>query len=1240
MRTFQRIAHIALMTLAGLLAACGGSSDPPPPAEGSATIGAAGGFVDGPDGVRLGIPPGALAADTTFRIARNGDGAPPLPDGIELASAVYAVTPHGQSFDVSSSIELPVSAAMAAGRPSFLMKAEPGGRWSVIGFGAATATRLRAGIDSLSYLAVGVCQNNLPPSSPFGQACPSANQLTLELLLNGTTPVPISQDTTYGAPIPVVLVTTPETLTFRLTWTRPAGTNRIDLLDSGSAFTGNTLLRQAGITFASAAPRSLAVNENNFSRTFTVDVDPSRVSGASGSNGVVRRIWAQAAYGVTGPGNIGSADWEFSAWVPIQVRALTTLPVIATQPTDAGVVEGQGASFTVAASGGTLSYQWSRRANASAAFAPIAGATAAGYAIAATQLADNGAQFQVEVCAGASRCVTSSIATVTVTQAPIAPSFSTSASDLAVVAGQTASFNAVATGMPLPQIKWQQASAGSTAFTDITGVAACGTTHPSAGATNVAATCTVGPLAVGDSGQRYRAVAVNAAVPGGVPSDFATVTVSASSMAPVITSQPASQLTTVGSSATFSVAANGTAPLNYGWTLNGSALPAGGSFTIGSCVGSVGYSNGGATVTLFGVTAGCQGASIAVTVSNGVNPNASSVGAGLTVNPAPTTAGLCFASNSAWCYAKPLPQANGFNGLAYRDATFTAVGGAGTTLRSGDNGNTWQPAFEAGRSNFFDVASPAPGLLVAAGMPAIALGQNSGVFTSTDGGQNWTRRLDAGVPGIIAVSKLAFADATVGLAAGFRGVWRTVDGGLNWASVNLPSADFVVSTNSGGVAWADSNTVLIYGGQGTILRSVDAGLNWTDVSVAGLTATYNDMAFNTVGVGIAVGPNGQVARSTDLGATWQALATGMSDPGTAVAFADDNTVVAMGNLTEVMRSTDAGQTWSVGFLGDTGSSLYRLRFANASVGLAVSAIAGQVLRTVDGGQTWARIAGGTFDEMVTGMAASPSGSVVLAGSLGRSLLRSTTAGATWALTNVSYQRPSFGTEQLAIAIRPSGQIARSTDAGQTWSVVYSQLGLVTLENTTMASANVGLVVGQSGLILRSSDGGVSWNPVVSGTTSGLRAVGCLTATVCVAAGGFIDGGLLRSTDGGATWAALPSPVSGLGTTVRAIKRFSDSVAVIAADNGLWRSADAGLTWTRVYSALGGSQLGVSFSGAGIGIAVGYDGILRSADQGLTWARQNVPISFTLFSVTWINANTVLVGGDGGAILRNLQAGAE
>src|SRR2546422_2254966 len=59
---------------------------------------------------------------------------------------------------------------------------------------------------------------------------------------------------------------------------------------------------------------------------------------------------------------------------------------------------------------------------------------------------------------------------------------------------------------------------------------------------------------------------------GSVTSNAATLTVNAAVVPPSITTQPTSQTVTAGQSATFSVAASGTAPLSYQWRKNGTAI--------------------------------------------------------------------------------------------------------------------------------------------------------------------------------------------------------------------------------------------------------------------------------------------------------------------------------------------------------------------------------------------------------------------------------------------------------------------------------------------------------------------------------------------------------------------------------------------------------------------------------------------------------------------------------------------
>ena len=87
-------------------------------------------------------------------------------------------------------------------------------------------------------------------------------------------------------------------------------------------------------------------------------------------------------------------------------------------------------------------------------------------------------------------------------------------------------------------------------------------------------------------------------------------------VAPVITSQPAAQTTTVGLTATFSVTASGTAPLGYQWSENGAVIS-----------GATGSS-----YTTAPVTTGNNGASFTVVVTNSVG-SATSNPAILTVGP-------------------------------------------------------------------------------------------------------------------------------------------------------------------------------------------------------------------------------------------------------------------------------------------------------------------------------------------------------------------------------------------------------------------------------------------------------------------------------------------------------------------------------------------------------------------------------------------------------------------------------
>src|SRR2546426_994151 len=146
--------------------------------------------------------------------------------------------------------------------------------------------------------------------------------------------------------------------------------------------------------------------------------------------------------------------------------------------------------------------------------------------------------------------VTSAAATLTVNAAAVAPTITTAPANQTVTAGQTATFTVVAAGTAPLSYQWQK-----------NGVNIAGATS---------ASYTTPATTISDSGSTFRVVVTNTA--GTVTSSAATLTVNPAPVAPTILTQPSSQTVTAGQTASFTVAATGTAPLSYQWNKNGTAI--------------------------------------------------------------------------------------------------------------------------------------------------------------------------------------------------------------------------------------------------------------------------------------------------------------------------------------------------------------------------------------------------------------------------------------------------------------------------------------------------------------------------------------------------------------------------------------------------------------------------------------------------------------------------------------------
>jgi probable HAF family extracellular repeat protein len=218
------------------------------------------------------------------------------------------------------------------------------------------------------------------------------------------------------------------------------------------------------------------------------------------------------------------------------VLTLLTAPTIVVSPTNATVVQGSNATFSVTA-GGTppLSYQWSFGGT------NLPGATNSWYTLANTQT-NNAGSYTVTITNTIGSVSTNAVLIV------LAPPFiSSQPTNQAVRLGSNAVFAVTAGGTPPLSYRW---------LFNGTNVA---------GATNVTLTIT---NAQAVSAGSYSVVVTNTV--GSVTSSNAVLTLLT---APTIVVSPTNATVVQGSNAAFSVTAGGTPPLSYQWSFGGTNLP-------------------------------------------------------------------------------------------------------------------------------------------------------------------------------------------------------------------------------------------------------------------------------------------------------------------------------------------------------------------------------------------------------------------------------------------------------------------------------------------------------------------------------------------------------------------------------------------------------------------------------------------------------------------------------------------
>lgn len=298
-------------------------------------------------------------------------------------------------------------------------------------------------------------------------------------------------------------------------------------------------------------------------------------------------------------------------------------PVITTHPVNVTSCDFQNVSFSIAATGNNLAYQW--QINTGLGFVnltnvpPYGGVYTTALTIGNVLGAMNGYQYR---CVAAGTCtpvVISNVATLTVNTRPV---ITGGPANAIVCDGSTTSFTVVATGTGLVY-QWQADNGSGYANLSNTGIYS-GVTSATLNLSTVSNTL---------HGSAYRCIVTGTCAPA-VISGGAMLYINS---VPAIFSQPVDKLVCVGSATTFSIGATAATqanPLSYQWQVN-----TGSGFT--NLTNAAPYSNvTTANMTITGATVSLNGYSYRCIVSNSTcTPVTTSSNAQLTVNTLPAVTG-------------------------------------------------------------------------------------------------------------------------------------------------------------------------------------------------------------------------------------------------------------------------------------------------------------------------------------------------------------------------------------------------------------------------------------------------------------------------------------------------------------------------------------------------------------------------------------------------------------------------